>query len=320
MNARPEHLRGATALVTGGSRGLGLLIAEELLTRGCRVMICARDREELVRAEEHLAGVGSGEVAATACDLTRPDAPRLLTDAVRHRFGADVELLVNNAGLIQVGPLRSLTTREFDRALDLMTTAPLRLTLAVLPAMRAAGRGTIVNITSVGGRIPAPHLAPYVAAEFALTGLSAVLRAELAADGISVTTVLPGLMRTGSHRAAQFAGQPEQEYAWFAAAASLPLLSMNAHRAARAVVRAAEHGRPELVLTPAAKLGTRVYGLAPATTTRALTLAARLLPGAGPRPARPVRVARVAAVAERHPVVAVLTRPGARAGRRTNEP
>ncbi|GAA1090921.1 MULTISPECIES: SDR family NAD(P)-dependent oxidoreductase [Kitasatospora] len=318
MHHHDDRFHGATALVTGGSRGLGLLIAGELADRGARVMICARDPQELATAERELSSRGT--VASTVCDLAEPDAPERLVAATVERFGR-LDVLVNNAGLIQVGPLEAFTAEDFDRALDVMVRAPVRLVLAALPGMRERRSGTVVTVSSIGGRIPAPHLLPYVTAKFALAGLSAGLRAELAADGISVTTVLPGLMRTGSHRAAAFAGRPEREYAWFGPAASLPLLSMDASRAARAIVRAAERGRPELVLTPAAKLGSRVYGLAPATTTRALTLAARLLPSAGARPSRPVAGTDAAAEAERrYPPVGALTGLGDRAGRGTNEP
>lgn len=164
-------------------------------------------------------------------------------------------------------------------ALDVMFTGPMRLTLALLPGMRVRGDTRIVNITSLGGRLAPPHLLPYAAAKFAAVGFSEGLRAELAGSGVAVTTVVPGLMRTGSHRAARFGGRHGREYAWFAAAASMPLLSMDAERAARAIVRAASRGRAEIVLTPAAKAAVRCHGLAPATTVRLLGLAARVLPG-----------------------------------------
>ncbi|MFJ7280319.1 SDR family NAD(P)-dependent oxidoreductase [Kitasatospora sp. NPDC098663] len=269
-----------TALVTGASRGLGLLIARELAARGWRVMLCARYQDELRWAERRLAADGAS-VASCACDITAPHAPQQLMDAVHEHFGP-LEMLVNNAGTIQVGPFDALGEQDFRTAMETMLFAPLRLIAAALPDLRTAPSGSVVNITSIGGRIPAPHLLPYVTAKFAATGLSQGLRAELAAAGVSVTTVIPGLMRTGSHTAARFHGQAAAEYSWFAAAASLPLLSMDAERAARAIVRAAERRRPELVLTPAAVIGSRVQALAPATATRLLTLAARLLPGPGP--------------------------------------
>src|SRR5207248_919379 len=146
----------------------------------------------------------------------------------------------------------------------------LRLTLAALPGMRDRHSGTIVNIVSIGGRIPVPHLLPYVAAKHAFAGFSSALRAELSGSGVTVTSVFPGLMRTGSHTAARFSGRADKEYAWFAPLASLPLVSGSASRAARAIVAAAEFRRPELVFTPAAKVASRLYAMAPATATRLL--------------------------------------------------
>ncbi len=310
-------LRGQSALVTGASRGLGLMIARELAQRGCRLLICARDGEALERAAEDLRTYGV-PVHALACDLTAADTPeRLMVAAAEHMGGID--LLVNNAGVIQVGPLDAMAEDDFRSAMETMFFAPLRLVLAAVPLMRGRGDGRIVDVTSIGGRIAAPHLLPYAAAKFAATGLSEGLRAELAPANIAVTTVVPGLMRTGSHGAARFSGQAGQEYAWFATAASLPLLSMDGERAARAIVRAAERKRPEIVLTPAAKAAVWAHGLAPATTVRALTLANRLLPEPGPTPQHDVPGTGAArSLGSR--AVGLLTVLGDRAARRTNEP
>ncbi|MEV4742093.1 SDR family NAD(P)-dependent oxidoreductase [Streptomyces sp. NPDC049555] len=277
-------MQGRAALVTGSSRGLGLLVARELGRRGCAVMLCARDEAGLRRAERMLREDGA-EVASVAADVSEPSAAERLVARTTEAFGS-VDVLVNNAGVIQVGPLRAMREEDFRSAMETMFFGPLRLTLAALEGMRERGEGRIVNVSSIGGRIAAPHLLPYDAAKFATAGLSEGLRAELAGEGISVTTVLPGLMRTGSHTAARFSGQAAREYGWFAAAAGLPGLSMDAERAARAIVRAAERRRPELVLTAWAKAAVRMHGLAPATTTRALSLACRLLPDAGARPER----------------------------------
>jgi short-subunit dehydrogenase len=309
-------LRGLNALVTGASRGLGLLLARELSRRGCRVMVCARDHEELVRAEKWLR-TGGGEIRSLACDLTAPDAPAHLVAEAEEAFGG-IDILVNNAGIIQVGPFGEADENDFRAAAEIMYFAPLRMIMAALPGMRARGPGRIVNIASVGGRIAPPHLLPYAAAKFAVTGLSEGLRAELAADRISVTTVLPGLMRTGSHTAARFSGNPQHEYAWFATAASLPLLSMDAERAAREVVDALRRRRPEIVLTAAARIAVRLHGIAPATTTRALTLAARLLPGPGAAPQHDVS-GSTAAERLGSAVVGRLTALGDQAGRRFNQ-
>ncbi|MFJ6213383.1 SDR family NAD(P)-dependent oxidoreductase [Streptomyces sp. NPDC092296] len=308
---------GGTALVTGASRGLGLLIARELADRGCRLLICARDAAELDRAADRLRSRGA-VVTALAVDITAPGAAERLVTAAYDRYGS-LDVLVNDAGVIQVGPLEAMREEDFRAAMETMFFAPLRLVLAALPRLRAEGSGRIVNVASIGGRIAAPHLLPYDAAKFAVTGLSEGLRAELAGTGVSVTTAVPGLMRTGSHLAAEFSGRSEREYAWFAAAASMPLLAMDAERAAAAIVRAAEHRRPEVVLTPAARLAVRLHGLAPATTTRALGLAARLLPSADGGTTRNVPGAAAArSLGSR--LVGRLTTLGDRAARRHNEP
>jgi len=276
---RPDDARARVALVTGGSRGLGLLIARELAGLGARVTICARDEAELRRAADLIRRDTGREVRWRRCDLADAEDIDATATAVIEREGP-VEILVNNAGIITVGPVDTLDADAFRRALDVMFLGPVRLTFAVLPGMRERHDGRVINVTSIGGRVAAPHLLPYACAKFAATGFSEGLRAELAGSGVSVTTAVPGLMRTGSHRAARFTGRRSREYAWFAAAASMPLLSMDAERAARAIVHAGMRRRPEIVLTPAAKLAVRLHGIAPATTTRALTLADRFLPDA----------------------------------------
>jgi short-subunit dehydrogenase len=145
--------------------------------------------------------------------------------------------------------------------------------------MRARGRGHIVNITSIGGKLSVPHLMPYSSAKFAAIGFSEGLHAEVAADGVHVLTVVPGLMRTGSHINAEFKGQPRKEFTWFSLAASLPITSMSADLAARQIVNALERGETEVVLTWQASLGMRLHGLMPGLMTDAFALVDRLLPG-----------------------------------------
>jgi len=145
--------------------------------------------------------------------------------------------------------------------------------------MRARGTGRIVNITSIGGKIAVPHLLPYTCAKFAAVGLSEGLRAELADTGISVTTVVPGLMRTGSHLNAEFGGEQQGEYRWFALGASAPYpIAIGADRAARLIVRATKRGQAECTYPVSAVVAARLSGLLPSTTTNALTLVDRFLP------------------------------------------
>ncbi len=272
----------SVAVVAGGSRGLGLLIARELGARGYRLAVCARDAEELARARADLAQRGY-KIEVAVCDVADPQAVQAWVADIETRQG-EIGVVVCVAGVIQVGPLESVGREQFETAMNIMAWGPINVALAVLPAMRARRSGRIGVISSVGGLIAVPHLLPYSTAKFAALGFSRGLRAELAGTGVSVTTVAPGLMRTGSHLRARFVGRHGAEYAWFSAAASLPGLSMNAERAAAAIVDSVLAGRAVVVLTGLAKIGMWVNGLFPNLTALALGVAARLLPKA-PDPA-----------------------------------
>src|SRR5205085_666780 len=245
-------LRGKTVLVTGGSRGLGLVLAREFAEEGAQVAICARDPAELERARRDLSARGA-RVLAFPCDVTERAQVKELVEVVTRHFGG-VDVLVNNAGVIQVGPVEVMTLEDFEQAMAVHFWGPLYATLCVLPQMRERRDGRIVNISSIGGKIGVPHLVPYSASKFALAGLSDGLRAELAKDNILVTTVCPGLMRTGSPRNATFKGRHRAEYAWFAISDALPVTSIQAERAAGQIVAACKRGQAELVITTQAVL------------------------------------------------------------------
>jgi short-subunit dehydrogenase len=147
--------------------------------------------------------------------------------------------------------------------------------------MRAQGGGRIVNISSIGGKIGVAHLVPYCASKFALTGLSTSMHGELARDNIVVTTVSPGLMRTGSPFNAWFKGRHREEFAWFAVSDSLPVMTIDAARAARQIVDACRCGDAEVVVGWPAKLAVVANGLAPSAIALAMNVANRLLPSPG---------------------------------------
>ncbi|MUL41175.1 SDR family oxidoreductase [Streptomonospora sp. PA3] len=271
----PEDVTGRTALVTGGTRGLGLLIARELGRRGARILVVARDTAELDAAVTDLRGEGA-EAFGLACDLSRESDTAALAARVHGEYSG-VDILVNNAGVIRVGPAAEMADDDFAQAMDTMFWGPLRLTRALLPGLQERG-GHVVTITSIGGRISVPHLLPYSCAKFAEVALSRGLDAENAGSGVRFTTVVPGLMRTGSHVGAEFTGSPRAEYGWFALAASLPVLSMDAERAARTIVSGALRGRRHLVLTPAARAAVIADGISPGLVQTALRIQGRLLP------------------------------------------
>ena len=282
-----NDLHGEVAVVAGASRGLGLLLARELARHGCPLVICARDAAELERAAADLRTAGA-EVTTVACDLTDEASPQRLVDTAVERYGR-LDIVIANAGIIQVGPVHATRAEDFEAALDVMALAPVRLALAALPVMRQQAHGRIVTIASIGGKVSVPHLLPYGTAKFAAVGFSEGLRAELGRGPITVTTVVPGLMRTGSHGQARFTGQAEKEFTWFALGASLPLVSMDAERASRRIIDAVRRRRAEIILTPAAQLACRAAGIMPGLTAGVLHLVQQLaLPQAAERAGPPV--------------------------------
>jgi NAD(P)-dependent dehydrogenase (short-subunit alcohol dehydrogenase family) len=270
---------GKNVLITGGSRGLGLILAREFTKQGARVAICARNAAELERARLDLR-LWREDVVTVACDVTSKLEVDDMARTVREQLGS-IDVLVNNAGVIAVGPMDTMTIEDYQESIDTHFWAALYTTLAVLPGMRERGAGRIVNISSIGGIVSLPHLLPYCAGKFALTGFSQGLRAELLKDKIYVTTVCPGLMRTGSPRNAEFKGKHRAEYTWFSLGGSLPIVSMDADRAGRQIVAACRRGTAQIVLSLPFKIAARVHGLAPGMTADLLGLVNWVLPEPG---------------------------------------
>jgi short-subunit dehydrogenase len=266
------------ALVLGASRGLGLLLARELGSRGHRLVISANETDELERAATDLRSSGY-DVITEFCDVADHDQVEDLVERVEQTHGP-IEVMIFVAGIIQVGPLAALRREHLVSAIDIMLWGPINSALAVAPRMQQRRRGRIGVITSIGGLVAVPHLLPYCTAKFGAVGFSRALRAELAGSGVSVTTIAPGLMRTGSPIRAQFVGDQPREYAWFSAASSLPLMTMNAERAAKQIVTGVLVGRAMVVTTPLAQIGWRIDALFPNLTAALMGVAARLLPRA----------------------------------------
>lgn len=263
-------------VITGGSRGLGLVIARRLGAEGACLCLLARNEDELKRAAEHFPP--GSPVMPIRCDIRRRADVRAAVDTILDRWGR-IDVLINNAGVIQVGPLEHMTAADFENAMATHFWGPLHLMFEIVPSMRQRRFGRIVNISSIGGRLAVPHLAPYCASKFALAGLSDAVRAELDQYGIRVTTVTPGLMRTGSPRNASVKGRHEAEYAWFAIADSLPGVTASAETSAARIIEACRYGDPELTITVPARLAMAVNHLVPSAVARAMMVANRLLPG-----------------------------------------
>ena len=282
---RTIELAGRTVLITGGSRGLGLELARQLIDAGANVAICARSRKELQEARSILkqrakASGQSVEILTLPCDVTDRAQVQKTVKQVMKSWGA-IDILINNAGVIQVGPLEEMQAREYEEAINTHYWGPFYTTEAVLTMMRERRQGRIVNIASIGGKVSIPHLHPYSASKHALVGLSEGYRAELLKDHVYVTTVCPGLIRTGSPKNATFKGKNHDEYTWFALSDSLPMLSLSVSEVAQAILEATRKGSGTVVLSLPAKLLATLNGLFPALMSDVFGLINRWLPSHG---------------------------------------
>ena len=279
------NLEGRTVWVTGGSRGLGLELGRQLVDAGANVVISARNRSDLKKAQRILKRRAKDarqrvEIVALPCDVTDRSQVQKTVRQIMKSVGA-VDILINNAGTIQVGPVVEMEMREYEEAINTHYWGPLYTMEAVLPVMRERRQGRIVNVASVGGKVSLPHLHPYSASKHALVGLSEGYRAELLPDNVYVTTVCPGLIRTGSPTNAVYKGKHRDEQTWFTISDSLPGLSMSAPEAAYAIVEAARRGSGTVVLSLPARLLAGLNGLFPSLVTDTFGLVNRWLPGAG---------------------------------------
>lgn len=290
---KPARVKpGQIVLITGGSRGLGLAIARRFAKAGCKLVLAARKPDELELARDGILRdrlvANEDDVLLVEADVSDRDQAGALIDAAIRTFGR-LDILINNAGIIEVGPVEDQPLEAFERAMQTNFFAALYTSQAVLPHLLMRRKGAIVNISSIGGKMAVPHMLPYSASKFALAGYSEGLHAELRLKGIRVTTVCPGLLRTGGEAHAKFIGRVDKEKAWFDWSAKTPGIAVSAEHAANKIFNAVNSGRAEIEISPQAWLAARINGLAPETTQLVSAFVNQyLLPGplnAIPKPA-----------------------------------
>lgn len=270
-------LKGKTALVTGGARGLGFILAKKLASKGSEVLICSENQEDLNRAvalfeKENLV------IKAIYCDLMSKEQIDQLIMQVKSEYSS-LDILINNAGTIKVGPVQTMNQADFQQAMNLHFWAPFHLMAEFMPMMgKSVKSSRIVNIVSIGGKVSFPHLLPYNVSKYALSGLSEGLSAEFTRKNIKITTVYPGLMTTGSPPNVRVKGQARKEYGWFKISDSLPLISIDAEKAAGKIINAMQKGKKTLVLSLVAKLAIAIHGLFPGLNIGMFSVANWLLP------------------------------------------
>lgn len=275
--ARKFSFAGKTVLITGGSRGLGLAIARQLARERANLVLLARNLDELNRAAEELRQYPTN-IFVQNCDIRDADQVKSAVQQALSKTDR-IDVLMNVAGIIQVGSIDTMTIDDFDEAMKVHFWGPLFLINELLPSMKKSRGARIVNVSSIGGLVSVPHLTPYCASKYALVGLSRALAEELSRYGISVTTVCPGLMRTGSHVNAYFKGdRHKEEFMWFSASNAAPGLSISAESAASQVIEACRRGTREIVLGAPAQALAKVSALMPGLVSTLLGLANLLLP------------------------------------------
>ncbi len=185
-----------TAVVTGSTSGIGLAIARELAGKGCRVVLNSfSDAASDHAIAKELAGRHGVEAVYRKADMSRPAEARDLVAWSIDRFGT-VDILVNNAGIQFVSPVEDFPTEQWDRIIAINLTSAFHTTAAVLPAMRKAGWGRIVNIASAHGLRASPNKSAYVAAKHGVVGLTKTVALEAAGSGVTCNAVCPGFVLT----------------------------------------------------------------------------------------------------------------------------
>jgi uncharacterized protein len=243
------QLGGARALVTGASGGIGGAIARALHARGAQLVLTGRREEQLA---ELRAALGGERVELVSLDLAERDGPARLAEAA----GA-VDVLVANAGLPASGRVEDFEPDAIDRALDVNLRAPIQLTRALLPGMLERGRGHVVLVSSLSGKVASLRSGIYSATKFGLRGFAAGLREDLGESGVGVTVIFPGFVSDAGFFAESGVKLPR----WVG--------TRTPEQVAAAVIRGIEHGRAELDVAPLGlRVGTRLAELAPVTAAR----------------------------------------------------
>ena len=191
-------LTGKTAIVTGGSHGLGLEIARAFAAAGARVLVCARDQSALERARTELESVAADpeSVATKAADVSDPAAAEGLVEVALERFSR-VHVLVNNAGVYgPKGPTEDVDWEEWDQAIRVNLFGSVLCCRAVLPHFRENGYGKIIQLSGGGATSPLPRLSAYAASKAAVVRFAETLAEELRGTGIDVNSIAPGALNT----------------------------------------------------------------------------------------------------------------------------
>lgn len=190
------RLADRTAFITGGGRGIGRAVALAFAREGARVFVVARTAAEVARVAAEVNAEFSHAAAHAACDVSDPRSVEAAFAAAREFFGADIDLLVNNAGVADSSKFAETSDEFWRRHLDINLTGTFYCMRAALPSMVERGWGRIINVASVAGKTGAPYVAAYTASKHGVLGLTRSVALEVARTGVTVNAVCPGYVDT----------------------------------------------------------------------------------------------------------------------------
>ena len=214
-------LAGKVAIVTGGSEGLGLACVERFVRCGAKVAACARRKDVLERNIDGIRRATGGEILAMATDVTHGNEVEAFVAATVAQFGG-VDILVNNAGTSQAAGFEQVDEATWQYDFDLKVMGAIRLCRLVIPHMKRRGGGRIINVTTVGGKVPMARALPTSVSRAAGINLTKSLANEYAADKILVNTICLGIVKSAQHER-RAKGDLEAHYKDLAEKRKLPL-------------------------------------------------------------------------------------------------
>jgi short-subunit dehydrogenase len=197
-------------LITGASQGIGKATALLFARKGYDLVLAARRSEGLEATAQEIENLGHTAPLTVTCDVTNPSQVETLVKNALEHYGS-IDVLVNNAGIFALGPLEDFSLNDWHQIIDTNLWGYIHTIHALLPHFLQRGTGTIVNLSSIGGKVPTAYLVPYCTSKFGVTGLTEALQAELQPKGIHVCGIYPNLIKSSFMERAVFRGKNEQD-------------------------------------------------------------------------------------------------------------
>jgi len=253
----------STVLITGASQGIGKATALLFAQKGYDLVLAARHADSLASVAQEVQTLGRAALAVPT-DVKDPEQVNTLVRKALEHYGS-INVLVNNAGIYASGPVEQFSLNDWHQVVDTNFWGYIHLIQALLPHFLERGSGTIVNLSSIGGKVPTPYLTPYCASKFAVTGLTESLHAELKPKGIHVCGIYPSLIKSSLMERAIFRGKNDQDTQarreQLNKVLSTPVVEKPSD-VAQAIWDAVKNQRAE-VLVGSAKVSKAAYGLFP---------------------------------------------------------